>query len=151
MKYTKAQLNAISRRYTELAQQQRWEELEKMKKEEPRKYEFFKMSKYKTLDGFKNFLEKMQDDEKAFAQIQKDFDRKKEKEEQEKIKNEKEKQQKIEKFANDVKCLTSQEITDFLENYKESQNIYIFRTQKDLSFNRFRKMLKEALKIGKTF
>ena len=151
MKYTKAQLNAISRRYTELAQKQRWDELEKMKKEEPRKYEFFKMSKYKTLDGFKNFLEKMQDDEKAFAQIQKEFDRKKEKEEQEKIKNEKEKQQKIEKFANDVKCLTAQEITDFLENYKESQNIYIFRTQKDLSFNRFRKMLKESLKNGKTF
>lgn len=145
MKYTKAQLNAISRRYTELAQKQRWDELEKMKKEEPRKYEFFKMSKYKTLDGFKNFLEKMQDDEKAFAQIQKEFDRKKEKEEQEKIKNEKEKQQKIEKFANDAKCLTAQEITDFLENYKESQNIYIFRTQKDLSFNRFRKMLKEVL------
>lgn len=151
MKYTKAQLNAISRRYTELAQQQRRNELEKMKKEEPQKYEFFKMSKYKTLDGFKNFLEKMQDDEKAFAQIQKEFDRKKEKEEQEKIKNEKEKQQKIEKFANDVKCLTAQEITDFLENYKESQNIYIFRTQKDLSFNRFRKILKETLKNGKTF
>ena len=151
MKYTKAQLNAISRRYAELAQKQRWDELEKMKKEEPRKYEFFKMSKYKTLDGFKNFLEKMQDDEKAFAQIQKEFDRKKKKEEQERIKNEKEKQQKIEKFANDAKCLTAQEITDFLENYKESQNIYIFRTQKDLSFNRFRKMLKEALKIGKTF
>lgn len=114
MKYTKAQLNAISRHYTELAQQQRRNELEKMKKEEPQKYEFFKMSKYKTLNGFKNFLEKMQDDEKAFAQIQKEFDKKKEKEEQEKIKNEKENQQKIEKFANDVKCLTAQEIADFI-------------------------------------
>lgn len=151
MKYTKAQLNAISKRYTELAQQQRRNELEKMKKKEPRKYEFFKMSKYKTLDGFKNFLERVKDDEKAFAQIQKEFDRKKKKEEQEKIKNEKEKQQKIEKFANDVKCLTAQELTDFLENYKESQNIYIFRTQKDLSFNRFRKIIKEVLENGKTF
>lgn len=151
MKYTKAQLNAISRRYTELAQQQRWDELEKMKNEEPLKYEFFKMSKYKTLAGFKNFLEKMQDDEKAFAQIQKEFDRKKKKEEQEKLKNENEKKEKLEKFANDVKCLTAQELSDFLENYKESQNIYIFRTQKDLSFNRFRKILKETLKNGKTF
>ena len=151
MKYTKAQLNAISRRYTELAQQQRRNELEKMKKEEPRKYEFFKMSKYKTLDGFKNFLERVKDDEKAFAQIQKEFDRKKKKEEQERIENEKKKKEKLEKFANDVKCLNAQELTDFFENYKESQNIYIFRTQKDLSFNRFRKMLKEILENGKTF
>ena len=71
MKYTKAQLNAISRNYTRMAQQRRREELEKLKTNDPKKYEYFLKSKYKTLLWFNRFLAKFEDINEAFSQIDK--------------------------------------------------------------------------------
>lgn len=71
MKYTKAQLNAISRNYTRMAQQRRREELEKLKRNDPKKYDYFLKSKYKTLLWFNRFLAKFEDINKAFLQIDK--------------------------------------------------------------------------------
>ena len=71
MYYSKAQLNAISRNYTRIAQQRRREELEKLKTNEPLKYEYFLKSKYKTLLWFNRFLAKFKDINEAFLQIEK--------------------------------------------------------------------------------
>ena len=71
MKYTRAQLNAIRRNYTRMAQQRRREELEKLKTNNPKKYEYFLKSKYKTLLWFNRFLAKFKDINKAFLQIDK--------------------------------------------------------------------------------
>ena len=71
MGYTKAQLNAISRNYTRIAQQKRREELEKLKTNDPKKYDYFLKSKYKTLLWFNRFLQKFEDINEAFLQIEK--------------------------------------------------------------------------------
>ena len=71
MKYTKAQLNAISRNYTRMAQQKRREALINLQRNEPKKYEYFLKSKYKTLLWFNRFLAKFNDINKAFLQIEK--------------------------------------------------------------------------------
>ena len=71
MYYSKAQLNAISRNYTRIAQQQRREALEKLKTNEPQKYEYFLKSKYKTLLWFNRFLARFNDINDAFLQIEK--------------------------------------------------------------------------------
>ena len=71
MYYSKAQLNAISRNYTRMAQQRRREELEKLKINDPKKYEYFLKSKYKTLLWYNRFLAKFKDINEAFFQIEK--------------------------------------------------------------------------------
>ena len=71
MKYTKAQLNAISRNYTRIAQQKRREELKKLKTNDPKMFEYFLKSKYKTLLWFNRFLAKFDDINEAFKQIEK--------------------------------------------------------------------------------
>ena len=71
MKYTKSQLNAISRNYTRMAQQRRREALINLQINEPKKYEYFLKSKYKTLLWFNRFLAKFEDINEAFSQIDK--------------------------------------------------------------------------------
>ena len=71
MYYSKAQLNAISRNYTRMAQQRRREELEKLKINDPKKYEYFLKSKYKTLLWYNRFLAKFKDINEAFLQNKK--------------------------------------------------------------------------------
>ena len=71
MEYTKAQLNAISRNYTRMAQQKRREALANLQRNEPKKYDYFLKSKYKTLLWFNRFLAKFNDINEAFSQIDK--------------------------------------------------------------------------------
>lgn len=71
MGYTKSQLNAISRNYTRMAQQRRRETLINLQINEPKKYEYFLKSKYKTLLWFNRFLARFEDINEAFSQIDK--------------------------------------------------------------------------------
>ena len=58
-KYTKSQLNAISRYYTEQDRKWRAEQLERYKHDDPEGYELFCKSKYKTLVWWEKFCKRV--------------------------------------------------------------------------------------------
>ena len=155
MKYSKTQLNAISYYYSNKARKDREIALEQFKQEQPKLYNLFINSNYKTLNGFKDKLYKLGGNVDAleqFVNAQKNARLRKEQKKLEKEQKEKEEKarelaKKIENAKNKINSLidgiTAEEITDFLENHKESKNIYLYRTQQNLSYKQFKNLLME--------
>lgn len=148
MKFTKSQLNAISRSYTLQNQKRAQKEFDEFK--QTADYELYKKSNYKTLSGYKNFMVRVKDFEErkniAEKQAQKRAEKERKAEEIRLAEENRIKEERAERLRNAVKAneltdLNADEVVNFLENYKESPSILQFRKTRNLSFKDLRQLL----------
>lgn len=140
--YSKAQLNAISRYYTRKAQEYREQELERLRNNDIELYQLFKSSDYKTLHWFMVKFRKLHESIDEMTKLVTRQIRRRARQEEA-------------KRAEYLKCLENykqaslsdlklEDITNFLENYKESRDMYLLRKAYGLSWNQVRKILREC-------
>ena len=150
MKFTKSQLNAISRSYALQNQKKAQKEFEEFK--QTADYELYKKSNYKTLTGYKKFMVRVKDFEERKSIVEKQAQKRAKKEckaeeiriaEENRIKGERLERLKNAVKVNELTDLNADEVVNFLENYKETPSIIQFRKAKGLSFKDLRELLLE--------